>query len=233
MQINSMMSVKVEAMQKRDQSNRIVELSQSLIKWQICESVASNFEKIGPDILQLLNANVLAGWFKDPSMPEAELVVVGDKSLAPSGSFWSTFSQQTQRELHVMSTRAEIASVGVNESDCPASGVVYYGDALFQLMVGRRLRSKDVRWAGNPDDPKLRLNGNPCPRSSFDLYMEKAKKESKAWSQSDLHVLRRLMEKTGGYSHNRMMCLLRSDIEEANGKSGFSRIERKAFPPSI
>lgn len=217
-----MVSVKVEAMQKREESNRIVELSKSLMKWRISGSVANNIEKIGPEILKLLDADVLAGWFKDPSISEPALVVVGDASLAPAEKFWSAFSQQPMREMQVMSTRAEIATVGLSESDCPASGFVFYRDSLFQVMIGRGLRCKDVRWAGNPDEPKLRLNGILCPRSSFDLYMEKAKMESRAWSRSDLHVLRRLMEKIGGYAHNRMMSLLRSDIEEANGKKAVS-----------
>jgi len=75
-----------------------------------------------------------------------------------------------------------------------------------------------VKWGGKPDEPKLRVGGVLCPRKSFDMYMEKAKKESKAWSPSDIHVLTCLMVKTGEYAHNRMMASLRGDIENANLK---------------
>ncbi|KAG7354162.1 diatom phytochrome 1 [Nitzschia inconspicua] len=216
--INSMISVKVEAMQKQEQSTRLVELSKCLIKWRISASVANNIKEIGPEILKLFGADVLVGWFKDPSTPEAELVVVGDKALVPSVTFWSVVSQQPLGELQIMNTRAEIDTTRLSETDCPASSVIYYRDTLFQVMVGRGLNYQDVRWAGNPYEPILRLDGSLRPRSSFDLYMEKGKRESKRWSQSDLHVLRRFIRKTAGYAHNRMMVILRSEIEESNVK---------------
>ena len=173
---------------------------------------------LGKEILKLVDADVFAGWFKDPSQPKPELVVVGDTSLAPNGQFWEKFAHQPHQEMAVMSTRAEISSMGLSETDCPASGVIYFQDSLFQIMLGRGLRCKDVKWGGKPDAPKLRLNGVLTPRASFELYMEKARKESKAWSAADIHVLRRFIEKTEEYAHNRMMITLRSDIEEANLK---------------
>ena len=213
-----MMSTKVEAAQKKEQSTRIVELSQSLMEWKSSESVAANLRVLGKEILKLVDADVFAGWFKDPSQPKPELVVVGDTSLAPDGQFWEKFAHQPHQEMAVMSTRAEISSMGLSETDCPASGVIYFQDSLFQIMLGRGLRCKDVKWGGKPDAPKLRLNGVLTPRASFELYMEKARKESKAWSAADIHVLRRFIEKTEEYAHNRMMITLRSDIEEANLK---------------
>ena len=115
--------------------------------------------------------------------------------------------------------------MGITEEECPACGIVYFRDGLVQIMLGRGLRSRDVRWGGDPDAPKLRINGILNPRKSFETFMEKARKESRAWSSSDLHVISALTDRICEHSHNRMMSLLKNDIEDAN-KKYFNAIAR-------
>jgi light-regulated signal transduction histidine kinase (bacteriophytochrome) len=122
------------------------------------------------------------------------------------------------RELCAMSTRAQLASKGLTDEDCKACGIVYFHEGRTQIMIGRKERSRDVIWAGNPDKPKLRIGGILCPRNSFDKFMEKAHKESRAWSTQDLHVITVFRDRICEHAHNWMMRLLQNDIEDTNRK---------------
>lgn len=180
---------------------------------------------LGPDILQIVDADVLVARIQDPTKQDKNSTIVGDKTLVPGEAFWSKFRTHPTRELCAVNTRKAIEQMGLSKEACPASGIVYFRDGLVQIMLGRGLRSKDVRWGGNPDEPKLRIGGVLNPRNSFDTFMEKAKKESRAWTTKDLHVATALMDRVCEHSHNRMMTLLKSDIEEANVKY-FNAISR-------
>ena len=220
-----MVSVKVEALKKKAQSVRIIELSETLMRWVQNSGVASNLKAIGADILHVLDADVLVGKIEDSSEDEAETVIIGDKSLAPSDSIWAKFKAHPNRVLYHANTRKGMSALGISESDTHACGIVYFRDGLVEVIVGRGLRSKDVRWGGNPDEPKTRVDGILNPRKSFETFMEKARKESRAWSTSDLHVVTAFMDRVCEHSHNRMMSLLKTDIEEANMKY-FNAISR-------
>ena len=172
-----------------------------------------------------MDADVLVGKIQDPTKEEADTVIVGDKSLAPSDAIWKYFKDHPNRELCAVSTRKGLQDLKIPEEACPSCGVVYFRDGLVQVIVGRGLRAKDVRWGGNPDEPKLKIGGILNPRKSFEIFMEKAKKETRAWSTSDLHVISSLMDRVCEHSHNRMMSLLKSDIEDANVKY-FNAISR-------
>lgn len=216
--INSMVSVKVESIMKKKQSSRVIDLSEGLMKWDTNSNVVSNLNNLGENMLQALDADILVAKVHDAAKEEAEIVVAGDDSLVPTEALWKHFSSMQPREVHSVDTREAIAAMGLSETDCPASGVAYYRDGLVQVMLGRGLRSKDVAWAGNPDEPKLRIGGILCPRNSFDMFMEKARKESRSWSTSDIHVFLAFMVRVCDHSHNRMMVTLKSRIEDANLK---------------
>jgi len=167
----------------------------------------------------VVDAEVLVGKIQDPKREDAETVVVGNKALAPKESIWSKlFSTQPNRKLCCIDTRKGLDELGIPEDECPACGIVYFRDGLVQVILGRGLRSRDVRWGGNPDEPKLRIGGILNPRKSFETFMEKAKKESRSWSTSDFHVVSSLMDRVCEHAHNRMMSLLKTDIEDANKK---------------
>lgn len=169
-------------------------------------------------MLRLLDADVLVAKVHDAAKEEPEIVVIGDRTLVPGEAVWKHFSSKQPREVYAADTRRAIAAMGLSETDCPACGIAYYRDGLVQIMLGRALRGKDVVWAGNPDQPKLRIGGILCPRNSFDMFMEKARKESRSWSTSDIHVFQAFMLRVCEHSHNRMMVTLKSGIQDANMK---------------
>jgi len=217
-QINSMVSVKVEALKKKAQSVRIIELSETLMRWAQSADTATNLKTIGTDILHVLDGDVLVARIQDFSKDEIETVVVGQNSLAPKDSLWEKFKMHPNRELLHVNTRKELGKLGITSEECEACGIAYFREGQTQILIGRGLRATEVRWGGNPDEPKRRVDGILHPRKSFELFMEKAKQESRAWSSSDLHVMKALMDRVCEHSHNRMMSLLKSDIEEANVK---------------
>lgn len=154
----------------------------------------------------------------EPGEKEPAFVSLGDESLIPGDAFWENFSARPECEIYAADTRKVVTEMGLSEEDCPACGIAYYKDRLIQVMLGRGYRSKDVKWAGNPDEPKLRIGGILCPRNSFETFMEKARQEAKAWSSGDLHVFQAFMIRVCEYSHNRTLTMLRNGIEEANVK---------------
>uniref|UniRef100_A0A7S3L7N0 Phytochrome n=1 Tax=Amphora coffeiformis TaxID=265554 RepID=A0A7S3L7N0_9STRA len=221
--IASMVSVRVESLIRKAASARIVSLGESLQRWNTTKSFQNNLKALGQEILDVVEADVLVG-----SM-NGESVVIGDATIAPSEAFWRNPPKiSTQSDLVVAISREEIAAKGYSEQDCPASGFVYFGDGeMVQIYLGRSDRSTDVKWAGNPDQPKLRgLDGVLNPRNSFQIFMEKARKESKAWSTADLNVISVLQDRIRtGQAHEWMTALLKSDIEEANMRY-FSLLDR-------
>ena len=179
----------------------------------------------GEGMLLALDADVLVARVHDATKEAPETVVLGDTALVPSEALWKHCSTMQPREVYAADTRKAISGMGLTEEDCPACGIAYYRDGFVQVMLGRGLRSKDVAWAGNPDEPKLRIGGILCPRNSFEMFMEKARKESRSWSTSDIHVFLAFMVRICEHSHNRMMATLKNGIEDANVKY-FNAISR-------
>jgi chemotaxis family two-component system sensor kinase Cph1 len=209
--IASMVSSRVETLVKAGQSSRIVRLGESLMRWSASKTFETNLSEMGNAIMDLTEVDVIAGRIG------SNTVVVGDKRLAPGELFWKTFAGHPNGELAAVSFRQSIDALGLSEKDCPASGFAYFRNCEIQFFLGRGTRSKDVIWAGNPDEPKLQVDGVLSPRNSFEKFMEKARKESRAWSKADLNVISVLRDRIcSGLTHDLMLNLLRSDLEDAN-----------------
>lgn len=173
----------------------------------------------GNEILEILDADVLAGRIADPITDgDADRFWVGDDTLRPTESFWEILRSHPKKEILAINTREDLMRLGFSEDMCPAAGFAFFHDDHVQIMLGRKLRSKDVTWAGNPDEPKLKIGGILNPRNSFKTFMEKARKEAKAWLDTDLHVINSFMDKVCEHSHNRMLSVLSNEIEDANSK---------------
>jgi light-regulated signal transduction histidine kinase (bacteriophytochrome) len=216
--VTSMLSVRIEALLRKIQSNRLINLGDILMRWKPEKSAVHNLFNLGEKILEVVDADVLVACIEDPRKNEGDSLVVGDVSLAPKDHFWERFKTHPSRELCTCSTRAAIEAMELTQEDCPASGFVYFREGRTQIMLGRSLRSTDVVWAGDPDAPKLRIGGILNPRASFNQFMEKAKKESRSWTESDLNAIRVFRDHVCQHSHQWIMSLLKTDIDEANQK---------------
>ncbi|KAG7351076.1 bacteriophytochrome [Nitzschia inconspicua] len=217
--IVSMVSVKQESLARKALSHRIIHLSEALMNWDATRSLSYNLQMTGNEILHILDADVMAGRIGDPiSEGDDDRFSVGDEELRPTEGFWDILTSYPKKEILAMNTREELIQLGISEDICPAAGFAYFQDDNVQIMLGRKLRSKDVKWAGNPDEPKLKIGGILNPRNSFETFMEKARKEAKTWIDMDLHVINAFMEKVFEHSHNRMLSVLSNEIEDANSK---------------
>ena len=217
--ITSMVSVRVEAIIKKEQSARIISLGEALMRLNKDQSVIQNLHHWGEAMLETLDADVLVGHVQDPREGEGDTIVLGDASLAPSMEFWTKMTvSHPIHELCVMSTRKEIERKGLTQVDCPASGIVYFRQDRMHIMLGRDVRSKDVKWAGDPEEPKLRIGGILHPRHSFHMFMEKARQESRAWNKDDIKAISVFRERICNHSHKWMMQLMRNDIDDTNRK---------------
>jgi len=172
----------------------------------------------GEGILKVLDADCIIGHTFDAQNEEKDGIVIGDASLAPSEVFWEMMSHEPNQEIFILSTREEVEEKGLSTHDCPACGVVFFREGRTQIMIGRKERSKDVVWAGNPDEPKLRIGGILSPRNSFDVFMQKARMESKAWTPQDINVISVLRDRICEHAHNYMLKLLHENIEDSNRK---------------
>lgn len=214
-----MVNVRIEALTRKLQSARVMRLGDYVMNLRQDQSVLHNLHDFGEGMLEVLDADTLVAHIIDPrTEDEDDSIFLGDKTLCPSDAFWKKMSLSPQRELVVMSTRAEVTARGLTEEECPACGVVFFQEGRLQVMFGRSLRSKDVFWGGDPDTPKLRIGGILHPRASFDTFMEKAKQEARAWNPQDLSVISVLRDRLCEHSHNWMMRLLQGDIEDTNRK---------------
>jgi hypothetical protein len=149
----------------------------------------------------------------DPREGESDNFVFGDKTLVPSDEFWARMVMHPDRELCVISDLDGIKALDLSEKDCPASGIVYFRQGRTHIMLGRSARSKDVKWAGDPDTPKLRIGGILNPRSSFETFIQKARTESRPWSTDDINVMSVLRDRICEHAH---ACMVYSDVENTN-----------------
>lgn len=132
--IAAMLSVRVEALMKKQESARIIKLGDFLMGLNQEQSVLHNFLEWGEGILEVLDAEVLIGHIQDPREGEGDQIVLGDKSLVPTASFWKKMIQFQNRELCVMSTRKEVESKGFTEEECPACGLVYFRESRMHIL---------------------------------------------------------------------------------------------------
>jgi len=217
--ITSIVSVRIETIVKKAQSARIIQLREILMRLKNDQNVIHNLHDWGSELLGNLDADVLVGHIQDPLEGEGDNIVLGDASLAPSAEFWAKMTlSQASHELCVMSTRVEVEKRGLTKVDCPASGIMYFRQNRMHIMLGRDVRSNDVEWAGDPDEPKLRIGGILHPRQSFAMFMEKARQESRAWNRHDLQVISIFRDHICNHSHKWMMELLRNNIDDTNQK---------------
>lgn len=187
--ISAMLSVRIEALMRKHQSTRIMQLGESMMSFRPDKSVIHNLFDFGEKtILKVLDAEILVAQVQDAREDEADGLVLGDRSLVPSPIFWERLKSFPNRELCIISTRQGLDEQGLTEDCCPPCGIVYFREGRTQIMIGRAARSRDVVWAGDPDLPKLKIGGILNPRNSFEQFMEKARKESRAWSAEDISV---------------------------------------------
>ena len=212
--IVSMLSVRIESLVKKQESARVMELSNHMISLKADQSVIHNLHDWGEGILKVLDADIVVGHVYDPHDIERDGIVIGDQSLQPALSFWDKMKDVPNRELVVMSNRKETGARGLTVEECPPAGVVFFREGRVHIMIGRAVRSKDVRWAGNPDEPKLRIGGILSPRNSFDTFMQKAKKEARQWSVQDTNVIKVMRDRICEHAHNYMLTLLQTSIED-------------------
>jgi light-regulated signal transduction histidine kinase (bacteriophytochrome) len=171
--IASMVSVRLEAVIKKVQSTRVIALGGIMLSLKQEHSPLQNLRDWGEGLLEIFDADVIAANVSDLSDGKGDFVVLGDKSLVPTKTFWTKMKLAPNREPISMSTRAAIDARHLTKEECPPCGVVYFQENRIQVMIGRKERSREVIWAGNPDEPKLKIGGILCPRSSFDQFMEK------------------------------------------------------------
>lgn len=171
--VASMVSVRLEAVVKKAQSTRVIALGSIMLSLKQEQSPLHNLHDWGEGLLEIFDADVIVANVSDQSDGEGDSVVLGDKSLVPTKTFWTKMKFSPNRELISMSTRAAIDARRLTKEECPPCGVVYFEENRTQVMIGRKERSREVIWAGNPDEPKLKIGGILCPRSSFDQFMEK------------------------------------------------------------
>lgn len=215
--ISSMVSVRIEAIiKKAQQSNRVIALGNCMLNLKQEQSAIHNLLDWGDGLLGVFDADIIVGHLQDPRGEEGDIIVLGDRSLLPTEIFWSKMSTKPNRELVAIATREEMDEVGLSTQDCPACGFVYFHEGRTQIMIARKERSRDVMWAGNPDEPKLkRVADRFMMRPRF---MEKAHKESRAWNTQDIHVITVFRDRICEHSHNWMMRLMQNDIEDTNRK---------------
>ena len=243
--ISAMVSVRVEAIMKKRQSSRVIRLGQSMLNLKKDQSVIHNLFEWGEDILDIVDTDTIVAYIQNPREGEGDRIILGDSSLVPTETFWTKMARHPSRQLCVASTREEIRAMGLDIEECPASGFVYFHEGRTHILLGRGMRSKDVTWAGNPDEPKLRIGGILNPRHSFDSFIEKARQESRAWSSQDINVITVLRDRICEHSYQYMMSVLRDDINETNEKylgaierarenyEFFSHMSHEVCPPII
>ncbi len=218
--ISKMVSVRIEAMEKKKQSSRIFQLGEVLMNLSSEMTLSENLRRAGKNsLLEILDCDVLVVNVQDRMGDhDADGICIGDESLKPSPKFWKKFASYENRKIFVNTERRQLIDMGVPEQDCPPCGVLFFREGRTQVMLGRAVRSHDVKWAGNPDEPKLRIGGILNPRASFETFMEKARLESRAWSSQDLNVVSAFRDRVCEHCHNLMMGQLKHAITDTNKK---------------
>ena len=203
---------------KKIESSRSLLLGQQISQLDKKKCVNQNILDWGSALLSIIKADIFVGYTENPKGDELEYLVLGNSALEPGKAIWEKLRKLRSRELVVSSCRSDISALGISTDECPACGFVYFRESRTHFFFGRHERSSDVCWGGNPDEPKLKINGILCPRRSFDTYIQIACVESKKWTKEDINVISILRDRLCEHCHDWNMTLLENDIELSNQK---------------
>ncbi|CAM9581306.1 unnamed protein product, partial [Sphacelaria rigidula] len=88
------------------------------------------------------------------------------------------------------------------------------------VILTRAPDCNDVSWGGNPDElhPSVEEDGLPCPRKSFEKYIQEGKERPRSWTSFDrdlIDILDDFMQVREGHNseHNSIMRRAREDYE--------------------
>jgi len=95
------------------------------------------------------------------------------------------------------------------------TGVLFFKHYVMQMAIVRKSKAVDVRWAGVPDEV-VDHNYQLTPRSSFNVYLEMARKECKSWLPADVEIAETFFERMIKHAHNKMLESFRTTVQQSN-----------------
>ena len=209
--IGSITSVKISAFESenivklKSEMNRISRLLQN----QDEKRIQSFLDMSGLQLLQLLDAHAVIVY----SPTDGTYSMCGDDSILPN--------EYGIEKLKILSFENSLLAIdsfseGLNGI---GAGVLFYRHQYAHVAFIRKSKIHDIKWGGvNENLPNYVEIPRLHPNSSFRIYYEKARKESKYWTQADGEVAEQIIDCFIQCLNSEVLSTFKSELEQSNAE---------------
>lgn len=204
--MGSISSMRIHACINEVNTNRKLELGKIMLSLPNMTNVHEFLQQYYLNILAIVDAHTII-LFHDHENHS----IFGDHSIIPTEEGYRKLCSlsKTNILLHLKSF-----SEGLNGD---GAGVLFYHHQYVTIAFIRRSKVSDVRWGGQPDIPRdPKSAGRLQPRSSFLLYIEQGKKESRQWQTVDMELAQYAIDRITQYLHTELLTSFRLSLDQSN-----------------
>ena len=209
--IGSITSVKISAFESenivkvKSEMNRINRSLQN----QDEKRIQSFLDNNGLQLLKLLDAHAVIVY----SPTDGTYSMCGDDSILPNElGIEKLKALSNENSLLALDSFTE----GLNGI---GAGVLFYRHQYAQVAFIRKSKVHDIKWGGvNENLPNYVEIPRLHPTSSFRIYYEKARKESKFWTQSDKEVAEQIIDCFIQCLNSEILSTFKTELEQSNAE---------------
>jgi light-regulated signal transduction histidine kinase (bacteriophytochrome)/ActR/RegA family two-component response regulator len=206
--VASISAMRVDFLQREAANKRKLEMS-LLLRQLPAEMNQKEFLKMNHvSLLQLLAAHAIVVYETE------DVHVYGDDSILPTKEGLQELNKRCKANTIITLSNF---SQGLNGL---GAGVMFYKHPQAAIALIRKSQVSDVHWGGTPDkvwDPTI--PNRLTPRTSFELYIESSKEESRQWKPLDQDIAANFFERVILYLHDQMLDSFRLSLETANSET--------------
>jgi light-regulated signal transduction histidine kinase (bacteriophytochrome)/CheY-like chemotaxis protein len=206
--VASISAMRVDAFQREKNSKRKLDMSSIMLNLQSFKSIHEFLQMKQIDLLNVLDAHAIAIF-----EGEEERVLFGDESIAPTLEGYRVLIERckTNSIISLSSFREGLSGTG--------AGVIFSKHPNVCIAIIRRSEISDVYWAGNPDkNVNVAANERLQPRSSFEIFFERARHHSKLWNEVDIELAQYFFERLTNYLHSQLLSTFRLSLDQSNSE---------------
>jgi len=206
----SITAMKIDAFQRERYSARKLEANKIMLILQSIKSLHEFLSTCASSILGVVEADAVAVYECGGSEGR---IVFGDTFALPTQQGYTQLCARCKMNSYVALNRFNEGLSG------DGAGVLFFKYQYVIVAFVRKTTASDVKWGGNPDrchDPTVPLR--LCPRTSFELFLEKGRKESRPWSNLDCEIAEFVMDRIDHFLHSEMLASFRLSLEQTNSE---------------
>jgi len=205
----SITAMKIDCLQREKVAARRLQVHKALLPLQTVKSIQDFLSFGWKPILAVVDADALVIYEAEKEGRQT----FGDATILPTEEGEKILRTSCRLNSHLLLNQFSSGLSG------DGAGVLYFKHLHVSVAFVRKAIVSDVKWAGNPNRIQDEtVPGRLCPRASFELYMEKGRKESRTWTAADCSVAEFVVDRIDQFFHRAMLQSFRMSLEQNNSR---------------